>query len=127
MLDLDRKAGAKLAEAHKQRVQRLRDQDIATLKADKDFGGANYDATIKASQSSMTQFFGEDGAKILKASGLDNHPSIVKGLARIRKAIAEDTTAPPTTNPAPAGGQRPTSQSQRGAGIYSDPKVVRKK
>lgn len=121
--EMAKKLAPKLQQAAQQRLDQMRTKDVETLKADKEYGGVNYDATLKAAQSATAQFFGEEGSKVLKATGLDNHPAIVKGLARLRKAISEDSTKPPLINPAPNGPPKPTSQTQRGAGLYSDPKV----
>lgn len=70
-----------------------RDTHLAQLKADKDFGGARYEATLKAATSAEAQFFGGEFAKVLQEYGLENHPSWKLGLARIRSAIAEATMA----------------------------------
>lgn len=74
-------------------IAKQRQADLEALKADKDFGGAKYDQTVKQAQSAMRQFFGEETAKLFAALGVDNHPALVKGLARIRQAIAEDSIA----------------------------------
>lgn len=123
LLDFDTKMGKQLAtkvqKATHDRVEALRTKDIETLKADPKFGGAQYDLTVAASKSAMKQFFGEAGSKILVATGLDNHPDIVRGLAIVRKAIAEDTTTPPTNAEAPQAAVKPQSLIQRGAAGYA--------
>lgn len=119
---LSPKMQAQAQQVQAERLEAMRTKDVETLKADKVFGGEKYQATVDASKSAMTQFFGEDGSALLRASGLDNHPAIVKGLARVRAAIGEDKgAAPPGTAPTPKA--VPKSSIARGAGIYADPKV----
>lgn len=67
--------------------------DVEALKTDKEFGGVKYDATVKAAQSALQQFGGEEASKLLTAFGLENNPAVVKLLARVRSAIAEDSLA----------------------------------
>lgn len=72
------------------------------LKADPEFGGANFDGNVKAAHRAIVRF-GDDGLKnFLNGSGLGNEPSLVRAFARIGKAIAEDSVA---GSSAPAAGK----------------------
>lgn len=75
----------------KETFEKQRQADIDALKADKEFGGPKYDATVKAAQNATKRFFGEEGSKLFTELGIDNHPGLVKGLARLNAAIAEDS------------------------------------
>lgn len=88
--------------------------DLEVLKADKEFGGANFEKTLKAARSAEQEFFGEAGAKKFKALGMENDPDFVKGLARIRAAIAEDTIAGTGNNTA----SRPSTQYEQNKARY---------
>lgn len=63
------------------------------LRADPELGGSNYDKTVAlAAQAKETFFPGEEGGKFrefLAATGLGNHPQMVKGFAAIGAAIAD--------------------------------------
>lgn len=122
LLEMDAKAAADNAKKFTERVQAARSADEAAIKADPEFGGAKYEQTVTAARSAMKQFFGEDASKLLEQAGMDKHPALVKGLARIRKAIAEDPTKPPGSQVVTQS-QRPQTLVQRGASVYSDPKV----
>ena len=72
------------------------------LKADKDFGGTNYEASNNLAQRALDHHFGADAAKLIHAAGLGNHPLLWRGFVRIGKAMAEDTIAS-TATPAARG------------------------
>jgi hypothetical protein len=74
---------------------------IDTLKADKEFGGANYDKTLAARDSALKQFFGDEVGNLFKELGIDHHPGVAKGLARIRASISEDAVGDKGGKPAP--------------------------
>lgn len=65
----------------------------ADLKADKEFGGANLDATRAAASKAVERLGGKDLSDAITAMGLDSHPALVKALARAGKAISEDSVA----------------------------------
>lgn len=83
-------------------LQRQIVRDIDTLKADKEFGGANYDKTLAARDSALRHFFGEEVAKLFKDLGIDTNPGVAKGLARIRASISEDSIGDKGGSPPPA-------------------------
>jgi hypothetical protein len=61
------------------------------LKADKEFGGDNLPATTTACKKVMDQFATPALREYLDASGLGNHPELVKFVANIGKGLSEDT------------------------------------
>jgi hypothetical protein len=93
-------------------LKALTEKNDADLKADKDWGGSKYDATVKAADSALKQFFSEDGAKELAELGLQNRPWLRKGLALIRSLIAEDSVGDKTTKP-PAAVQTREAELRR--------------
>lgn len=84
------------------KVQEVQDQNAAyleqrkawvgELKADPDFGGQAFDTNVKTAGLALRQF-DQDGAalNVLQATGLDNHPAIVKLLHRVGIQVADDT------------------------------------
>lgn len=77
--------------ANMDRWTKLLDDKQSELKKDKDFGGKNFDATLKAANSVVRQYDPQKEArKEMKEYGYGNFPGIVKMLARIAKATAED-------------------------------------
>lgn len=64
-----------------------------SLKTDKDFGGANFDANVKLANKALSKFGSAGLVKFLSESPLGNHPELVKAFSRIGKAMAEDTFA----------------------------------
>jgi hypothetical protein len=84
-------------------LKALTAKNDADLKADKDWGGAKYDATVKAADSALKQFFSEEGAKELAELGLQNRPWLRKGLALVRSLVSEDSVGDKKV--APAAGQ----------------------
>lgn len=69
-------------------------RDLAAIKADPVLGGAHYDTTVKHVEAGMRWVFGGDevaARKALTERGLGNDLVLVRGLARIGKATAEDT------------------------------------
>lgn len=75
-------------------------QRLDALKADPEFGGANFDASKLAVEKAIVRFFTpEQAADLNKRLGSD--PVLMKGLAKIGKAIAESVTVRPAQGPSP--------------------------
>lgn len=123
VLALDQKvaksAQAKYAAELNRRAQEMRTKDIETLKADPKYGGTKYEETVKASRAAaQISEHGPAVSKLLEASGLDNHPDIVRFLADVRSKISEDTTPAPGTPPAKVAPTPAKTQTERGAAMY---------
>lgn len=61
------------------------------LRADKDFGGDKYDASLAEARQALAQF--DDGGQIramLNETGYGDHPAVVRIFARVGRALAED-------------------------------------
>lgn len=79
--------------AREQQSQQL-EQWQNDLRNDPEFGGAKFDANVKAAQKAV-ESFGSPGLKeALEESGLGNHPELVRTFAQIGKAISEDGFIP---------------------------------
>lgn len=69
-------------------------------RADKDLGGANFDANVQTAQKAIGRFATPEFKAYLDQTGLGNHPEMLRTFHRIGKAISEDT--PPAVNTPPA-------------------------
>ena len=66
---------------------------VAAIKADKDIGGANLEANLAVAKKAVAHFGGADFAQYLNASGLGDHPALVKAFVKIGQAMADDSVA----------------------------------
>ena len=60
------------------------------LKADEEFGGANYDRTVKLADAAMTKYGSPELRNIMNETGLGNNVHVVKAFAKMGKTISED-------------------------------------
>lgn len=60
------------------------------VKADKEIGGDKLTANLSAAQRALDQFGTQDLKEYLNATGLGNHPDLVKTFVKIGKAMSED-------------------------------------
>lgn len=72
---------------HAQQVEKWGD----AVKNDKDLGGTNFDTTVTSARRAVDRFGSPDLKKALNETGLGNHPELVRMLAKIGKAMAEDS------------------------------------
>ncbi|HIC8350432.1 TPA: peptidase [Enterobacter hormaechei subsp. steigerwaltii] len=61
-----------------------------TVKADKEIGGDKLTANLSAAQRALDQFGSPELKEYLNATGLGNHPDLVKTFVKIGKAMSED-------------------------------------
>lgn len=67
-----------------------------SLKADKDFGGANYENNKLTALKAVSAFGSPELVEFFNTTGLGSHPEIVKAFAKIGKTISEDRFHPET-------------------------------
>ena len=104
VIDAYGKAGARLVEhafqgaidAHNEKVSGWKE----AVRTDKDFAPNErvFKANMAAAERGLAKFFDKSLVADLRESGLANHPAMVKGLAAIGKALAEDATPPPNNH-----------------------------
>jgi hypothetical protein len=73
-------------------------QWLADAKADKEIGGAKWDATTKAAQSAFAEFATPELKNFLDSTGLGNHPGLIKAFAKIAERSAQDKHVPADAN-----------------------------
>ena len=64
---------------------------VGDLKADTEFGGANFDNNVSVAKQAMERFGSDELKQALNETGMGNHPEIIKVFHRVGSAIAEDT------------------------------------
>lgn len=74
------------------------------VKADKEIGGDKFNASVGLAQRALDQFGNPELREYLNASGLGNHPALVRFCAKVGKSMAEDSMVMPSN-----GGQRSTA------------------
>lgn len=68
-----------------------------SLRGDKDFGGANFDANVAIAQKALAEFGSPELSTMLKESGLGSHPEVVRFFHRVGKELAEGSLHRTTT------------------------------
>lgn len=91
LVDLQVKQALAAQEKTRVALEQEEKQWLETIKADADFGGANFDASIQKAQRAMEKFATPELAALLKESRLGNHPELVKFAIRVGAAMSEDT------------------------------------
>lgn len=59
-------------------------------KADKEFGGDAFDENLATAKLAMDAHFSPEFKQYLEATGLGNHPEMIRGLYRIGKTLSQD-------------------------------------
>lgn len=96
--DIGAKMAQRQAEAHVRTVEGW----IGEIKADKDFGGDKFDANMAVSRKALETFGSPELKDMLNATGLGNHPALIKAFFKAGQAISEDRFV---TGAAPNGSQ----------------------
>lgn len=101
-LNLSNEQAQKLADLYSKRTTELVQKQQETwkettakwvddVKADKEIGGQNLDVSVRHAQAALTKFGTPELRAQMDATGMGNHPELVRVFARIGKAMAEDT------------------------------------
>lgn len=105
---LDQLAPA-LASKHARLVDEARTLWADEAKADKEIGGEKFAENMAAYAKTVKTFASEGLQNLLKESGLDNHPEVIRMFLKINKSISEDRMV--------SGGS--ASQTHTAQGFYS--------
>ncbi len=70
--------------------QTTNDGWVATAKADKEFGGEKFEASITSAKGAIAKFGNDEFKKALSLTGMGNHPEMIRFLTKISKAFGED-------------------------------------
>lgn len=96
-LKLDQAAAQKLADIAAKQAQRQVDAHtrlveswVESVKADKDIGGDKLEENLGIARKALDTFGTPELRDVLNASGLGNHPEVIKAFLKAGKAISED-------------------------------------
>lgn len=77
-------------QAMSQSTEDFKAKSIQQLKDDPNFGGEAFDQNVRLAQNALGEFFGDEFKQYLEDTGLGNHPDMVRGMARVGRALASD-------------------------------------
>lgn len=100
LVDLGTKTMQRQNQALISQLEQVRAQWTEASHTDKEFGGDKLSANVAVAKQALDTFGTPELSKMLKESGLGNHPEIIRAFYRVGKAISEDKIARGTTRPA---------------------------
>jgi hypothetical protein len=115
LIDLQSKSIQALSAKDSENWNATQGQWEKDIKADKDFGGQNYDATIADVGKFMAAFGNDEVRAAFDLTGAGNHPAIIKMLATAAKMIKEGSPVLP--------GAPGTAQKTQADILYGDNKT----
>lgn len=77
-------------DAQMQEVEDVRASWVDDSKADKEFGGEEFDANMAVAKTAIDAYGSAEFKKSLEDTGFGNHPEVVRTFFRIGKAMAND-------------------------------------
>lgn len=84
--DVGAKMAQRQAEAHARQVEAW----VGEVKADKEIGGDKLDENLGVARKALDTFGTPELRDLLNASGMGNHPAVIKAFYKVGKAISED-------------------------------------
>lgn len=81
--------------ANEDRTKEYHRANLEKLKADSEFGGANFDANMEIARRPLVKFGSPELVKEMVEAGLMNHPGFAKFLHKIGQGMKEDNTPNP--------------------------------
>lgn len=107
-MDAKRFSAANSPEAQQAAAVEARNNQVAqweaSIKQDKDLGGANFEASVGVAQKALAEFGTPELSTMLKESGLGSHPEVVRFFHKVGKELGEGSLHRTTT-------QQPSDQS----------------
>lgn len=92
-MDAKRQLAANNPEAVQAAAVESRNQQVSqwesALKADKELGGSNFEATVGNAQKALADFGSPELSAMLKESGLGSHPEVVRFFHNVGKQLSE--------------------------------------
>ena len=111
LTDLGAKMQAQMLATHQANQQALFEGWADQSKADKEFGGDKLNANLALASKAMDAFATPELKELLNASGLCNHPEMIRAFYRAGKAMSEDNLVP--------GGKAPAGEQTLADRLYS--------
>lgn len=85
------KMGPTLASRQESQVKALRQEWVASAKADSEFGGEKLASNLATAKKALDTFGSTELRTLLNTSGLGDHPELIRFMYRAGKAISEDS------------------------------------
>jgi hypothetical protein len=85
------KMGPTLASRQESQVKAIRQEWVATAKADAEFGGEKLVSNLATAKKALDTFGTAELRTLLNQSGLGDHPEVIRFMYRAGKAISEDS------------------------------------
>lgn len=82
--------GAKMAQRQAEKHTELVKSWVESVKADKDLGGDKLQENLAVAKKALDTFGTPELRDVLNATGLGNHPEVIRAFYRAGKAISED-------------------------------------
>lgn len=76
-----------------EQLDKQREDWAKQAKADKEFGGEKYPASLQHAARAMERYGSPELRELLEVSGLGNHPALVRAFVKAGADLAEDTVA----------------------------------
>lgn len=99
----DAKRQQGMVQAYQDQMQQHRQQQLGEwlgeLKADAEFGGAKFEASVATAQKALGEFGTPELSKMLAESGIGSHPEVVRLFHRIGQQLAEGQLLRGSGNP----------------------------
>jgi len=86
--------GAKMVQRQAEAHAKLVESWVEQVKADKEIGGDNLDANVAVARKAIETFGTPELKDVLNATGLGNHPALLKAFYKAGKAISDDGMIP---------------------------------
>lgn len=102
LVDLGAKTMQQQQAALVSQIEQAQAQWSDASRTDKEFGGDKLAENVAVAKQALDTFGSPELSKMLKESGLGNHPEIIRAFFRVGKAISEDKLERGTTKPANA-------------------------
>jgi hypothetical protein len=89
-IDLQTNLMGKVQQAQQQAWVAQNETWVSEAKADKEYGGLKWDASLSAAKAALDKVGTPELSKALDETGMGNHPEFIRFFARVGKAISED-------------------------------------
>lgn len=100
--DFAAKYAESMAEKFTNDMVNLRNEWATQARADKEYGGDNFDANLAGANAALQRFGSLELIKVLKDTGLGNNPEVIRLFHNINKTISQDSVAAAITASASA-------------------------
>jgi hypothetical protein len=91
LVDLQTKQMQKFSEAQQEAWQSVLTEWNETAKNDQEIGGAEYNAKVATAKKALDEFGTPELLEALDATGVGNHPELIRVFYRIGKLVEDDT------------------------------------